>query len=114
MDSVPDSMRPASRVADEPAHVVRLLHDDAGEFAHLLPLQVVGLVHHRRRGAPDGGQRRAQLVAHESEELRALALDLVERREVLQGDHHRARRVARGEDRRRVDQRPHAAPVRHG
>ena len=52
-------------------------------------------------------------MAHEPQELRAHPLDLVERREVLQGDHHRPRAGTFGIGRRGVDQRSHAPPVRN-
>ena len=57
------------------------------------------------------GSRLAQLVAHQAEELGPQPLDLVERRQVLQGHHHRPHGAAFGADRRGVDQRPDAAPV---
>ena len=64
-------------VADEGAHVVGLLDDDAAERAHLRPVEARGGFHQRGGGALDGAQRRAQLVAHHVEELGALALQLL-------------------------------------
>ena len=52
-------------------------------------------------------------MAHQGQELRAHAVDLVERREVLQGRHHRAGAAIGGRDRRDVHQRAHAPAVRH-
>ena len=61
---------------------------------------------------PSGSrQRHAQLVADHAEKLGALALQLLERREVLHGDHHRGDGAVLGVDRGGVDQRGHAAPV---
>ena len=68
----------------------------------------------RHRRAPDGGQRLAQLVAHQAEELGAQPLDLVERRQVLKGHDHRPDIASFRADRRDVDQRPDAAPVGDG
>ena len=59
----------------------------------------------------DRGQRRAQLVAHHAQELGPQALQLLERRQVLHGDHHRLDGTVRGKDRRGVDQRGDAPPV---
>ena len=61
--------------------------------------------------ALDGGERGAQLVAHHAEELGPHALQLLERREVLHGDHHRRDRAVYCVDRRGVDERGHAASV---
>ena len=55
----------------------------------------------------------AQLVAHQAEELGALPVELLQRRQVLQGDHDRLDRAVLAGDRRGVDQRGHAAPVGH-
>ena len=52
-------------------------------------------------------------MAHQVEELRALALELVERREILHGHHHREHRAVAGRDRGDVDQRADAPPVGH-
>ena len=101
------------QVADEAPHVVGLLVDDAQELAQLRRIHRLRCVEHGGDGALDGGERRAQLVAHQAQELGAHPLDLVERREILDGDHHRADGVALGADRRGVDQHPEAAPVRH-
>ena len=100
------------QVADQPTHVIGLLVDDAQELAHL------GRVELRFRGqrgggrALDRGQRRPQLVADHAQELGPQTVQLLERREVLQGDHHRLDRAVGRTDRRRVDQRGDAAPVR--
>ena len=100
------------QVADQAAHVIGLIVDDAEELAHLGRVELRSGIQ-RGGGRPlDRGQRRAQLVAHHAQELGPQALQLLERREVLQGDHHRLDRAVRRTDRRRVDQRGDAAPVR--
>ena len=112
-ESVPASMRPtSSRTADEAAHVVGLLVDDPEELAHLRPVQVLRRLQQRGGRALDGGERRAQLVAHKPEELHAQPVELVERREILHRDHHRLDRAVEGGNRRRVERRGDAATVR--
>ena len=100
------------KVADEAAHVIGLLDDDAGELAHLGRVERRRFLQQRNRRALDGGERLAQLVAYHAEELRPHPFDLVERRQVLHGHHHRADPGPLGANRRDVDQRPDAAPVR--
>ena len=54
-------------------------------------------------------------MAHHAQELRPHALDFPQRRQVLQGHHHRGERVVRAvrvADRGGVDERRDAAPVR--
>ena len=87
------------QVGDEADHVIGLPVDDAEELAHLDRAEHPPGAEHRGGRALDGGQRRAQLVAHQAEELRAQALELLERREVLQGDHHRDHRAVLAVDR---------------
>ena len=99
------------QVADEPAHVAGLLGDDAEELAHLGPVEIGAFLQQRIGRALDGGQRRAQLVAHQAQELGPHPFDLVERRQVLQGHHHRADGALLGTDWRGVDQGPDAAPA---
>ena len=72
-----------------------------------------GVVEQRRGRALDGGERLAQLVAHQPQELGAQALDFVERGEVLEGHHHRGDGAAFAMDGRGVDERAHTAPVGH-
>ena len=60
----------------------------------------------------DRGQRLAQLVAHHTQELGPQPLQLLERRQVLQGDHNRLDRAVRRTDRCCVDQHGDAPPVR--
>ena len=102
------------QVADQASHVPGLLDDDAVELAHLGRVECRRFLQEGRRRALDGGQRLAQLVAHQAQELGPQPLDLVERREVLHGHHHRADGAALGADRRGVDQRPKAPPVGDG
>ena len=99
------------QVADEAAHVIGLLVDDAEELAHLGRVELRRGAQHGGGRTLDGGQRRAQLVADHAQELRPQPLQFLERREVLQGDHHRLERAVRRMDRRGVDQRGDAAPV---
>ena len=61
----------------------------------------------------DGGQRGPQLVAHHGQELGPRPLQLLQRRQVLQGDDHRFDRPGRGKERRGVDQHLHVPAVRH-
>ena len=107
----PDAPR-VEQVADQAAHVIGLLDDEAGELAPLGRIERLGLLQQRHRRALDGGQRPAQLVAHQAQELGPHTLDLVQRRQVLQGHHDRLDRPVGGLDGGRVDQRAHAAPVR--
>ena len=99
------------QIADEPAHVVGLLDDDAEELAHLRPVQRRRGLHQGGGGALDRGQRRAQLVAHHVQELGPQPLELFQRREILHGDDHRLDGAVRGMDRGRADQRGDTAPV---
>ena len=78
-------------VRDQAPHAVGLPVDDAEELAHLGPRRIRGRMEHGRRRALDRGERRAQLVAHHLEELRALPLELLERREILHRDDDRGR-----------------------
>ena len=99
------------QVGDQADHAVGLVVDDADELAGLGRRELPRGAEQRAGRALDGGQRHAQLVAHHAEELGALALQLLERGEVLHGDHHRGDGAVLGVDRRGVDQRGHAAPV---
>ena len=81
------------------------------KLAHLDRTEHPRGAEHRGGRALDGGQRRAQLVAHQAEELRAHAFELLERRQILQGDDHRDHRAVLAMDRGCVDQRGDAAPV---
>ena len=101
------------QVADQSAHVAHLLGDDAEELTHLGPVELGRLLQQHVRRALDGNQRRAQLVAHQAQELGTHPFDLVERRQVLHGHHQRADGVAFGTDRRGVDQHPDAASAGH-
>ena len=88
---------------------------DAEELRHLGRGDEARGAERRGGRALDRGQWRAQLVAHHAQELGPHALDLPQRRQVLQGDHHRGERVVRAVrvvDRGGVDERRDAAPVR--
>ena len=99
------------QVADEPAHAVGLLVDDAKELLRLGRAVPRRGAEHRRRRALDGGERGAKLVAYHAEELRPHPVYLLERRQVLQGDHHRFDLAVVGLNRRCVDERGDAAPI---
>ena len=93
--------------------MVGLPVDDAEE------LEQLGLGR-RRRGAEHGrgralnrGEWRAELVAHHSEELRPLPLQLLERPKILHGDDDRYEFPLLRMDRRDVDERPDAPTVGH-
>ena len=101
------------QVGDQGEHAVRLLGDDAEELPRLGRGERARGVEHRAGRALDGGERRAQLVAHHAEELGALPVELVQRRQILQRRHHRCHGAVAGGDRGDVDQRPDAAPVGH-
>ena len=64
------------QVAEQPVHAVGLLVDDAEELAGLGRLQHPRGAQRRGARALDGGQRRAQLVAHQAQELRPRALEV--------------------------------------
>ena len=115
-DSVPVSMRPASSRSP-----IRLSMRSACSSMMRKNCATLGRADEargaERRGgrALDRGQRRAQLVAHHAQELGPHALDFLQRRQVLQGDHHRGERVVRAvrvADRGGVNERRDAAPVR--
>ena len=103
------------QVADQAVDAVGRLVDDAEELRHLGRGDEARGAERRGGRALDRGQWRAQLVAHHAQELGPHALDLPQRRQVLQGDHHRGERVVRAVrvvDRGGVDERRDAAPVR--
>ena len=107
-------MRPAvEQVADKPAHVIGLLFNDPEHLLRLGRVQRRRGFQHCARGALDGRQRRAQFVAHQSHELRPGPLQFFECGQILQGDNRRECLALRGADRRDVNERLDAAPVRH-
>ena len=81
--------RHVEEIAHEAAHVLGLVVDDAEELAHLGGVQAAGIVQERAGRALDRGQRYLQLVADHAQELRPQPIELLERREVLHGDHER-------------------------
>ena len=99
------------QVADQTEHVVGLVVDDPVVLAHLCGVRHRRRVQQRGGRALDGGQRGPQLVAHHAQELRLQALQLVQGRQVLNGDNHGFDDTVRGADRRGVDQGPDAAAV---
>ena len=101
------------QVADQAQHVVGLAVDDAEELQHLGPRQRGRGTQHRGGRALDGGQGRAQFVAHHAQELHPLPFQFLKRRQVLQGDDHRDDLLVVGTDRRHVDEGPDAGPARH-
>ena len=102
------------QVADQPRHSPGLLRHDAQVLAQLVPVRLARVLKRRLGRAPDRRQRRAQLVAHQLQELRPRALQRLERRQVLERDHHPFHGVGRGADRGGVDQRAHALAPRRG
>ena len=101
------------QIADEPLHAVDLLVDDPEELPCFRRFEARIRPERRRRGTLDGDERGAKLVAHHLEELRALALELFERGEILHGDDHGDDRAVLGADRGRVEEGRDASPVRH-
>ena len=99
------------QVADKAAHMRGLVEDDAVELPHFGRVELPRILQQCHRRAPYGGQRLAQLVAHHAEEFHTQPLQLLQRREVLQGHHHRLDPAVSRADRRRVDQDAEAAPV---
>ena len=99
------------QVADQPAHVIGLLIDDAEEPAHLHRVKL-GFGAQRGGGRTlDRGQWRTQFVAHNAQELGSQPLRLLERRPVLHGDDQRLDRAVRRMGRRRVDHHGDAPSV---
>ena len=94
--------------------MVGLRVDDPEELPHLGGVQDPRGAQHGGRRALDGGERRAQLVAHHAEELGPQPLQLLERRQVLQGDDHRHGGAVRRPDRGGVDQQRDAPAVGDG
>ena len=90
--------------------MVGLLVDDPEELARLGRVGRCGAQRGGRR-AHDRGERDPELVAHHAEELGPQMLQLLKRRQVLQGNDHRFDRAIRRADRRSVDQRPDAPAV---
>jgi len=100
------------QVSDEPAHVVNLLVDDTLELAHLGRVEIRRLFQQGDSRALDGGERRAQLVAHQAEELGTQPLELLQRCQVLHGDHDRDDLAVVGMNRGRIEEHGDAATVR--
>ena len=94
--------RHVEEIAHEAAHVLGLVVDDAEELAHLGGVQAAGIVQERAGRALDRGQRYLQLVADHGQELRPQPIQLLERREVLHGDHERHEFALGGVDGGRV------------
>ena len=105
-------VRRVQQVADQLAHVIRLLPDDPEELHRLGRAQPRRRLHRRRRRAPDRTQRGLELVAHHAQELGAEHLELLERRQVLHRDHHRLDVAPLRADGRGVDQRVDPPAVR--
>ena len=66
---------------------------------------------HGGGGPLDRGQRGPQLVAYQAQKLRSQSLCLLQRLQVLQGDHHGLDGAVLGPDRRRVDQCREASAI---
>ena len=65
------------QVADQAAHVPGLLVDDPVELVTLGRVEIGLLLQQGEGRAPDRGERRAQLVAHKTQELGAQAFQLL-------------------------------------
>ena len=76
------------QVADQLAHVIGLPGNDAEVLAQLVAVEVVGTHQQRVRCAPDRGQRLTQLVPDRGQEPGAHLVEIVERRQVVQGQHN--------------------------
>ena len=81
------------QVGNQIAHPVCLIVDDPEELQHLGRIR-------GRRGAQHGGRRsldrdqgRSEFVAHHAQKLGPQPVQLLEGRQVLQGDHHRLDRA---------------------
>ena len=81
-------VRRVQQIADQLAHVVRLLVDDAEELDHFGRAQRRRRPQQRARRTLDRGERRLELMAHHAQELGPEHLDLLQRRQVLQRDDH--------------------------
>ena len=101
------------QVPDQTAHPGRLLVYDAEELHHFGPGESRLGGEHRARRSLDRGERRAQLVTHDREELRPHPLERLEWGEVLYRDHDRLDFAVRRMNRRRVDQHSHAPAIGH-
>ena len=101
------------QIADQIAHVIGLLVNDAEELDHLRRVEVLGGAQHRGRRALDRGQWSAQLMAHHPKKLRSHSLDLPKRLKILHCDDHRHDLVLFATNRRGVDQHSHASAIRH-
>ena len=88
------------QVADDAAHVIGLVDDDAEELAHLRRIQVRRGLQQRGGRTLDRGQRRAQLVTHHAHELPPQAFEFLDGRQVLNGDDLRHDGPFGGTDRR--------------
>ena len=104
-------VRGVKQVADQRAHLIGLLVDDAEQLHCLGRVQRRGGPQHRGRAALDRGQRGPQLVAHHAEELGPQPLQLLHGRHVLQRDDERRHLARLRPDRRGVDQRGHPPAV---
>ena len=102
------------QIADEPLHAVDLLVDDPEELPYLRRIEARRRPERRRRRTLDGDERGAKLVTHNLEELRALALELFERGQILNGGDYGDDRAVLGPDRGRVEEGGDVSSVRHG
>ena len=71
------------QVADEHVHAISLVVDDAEELVHLGRFDDPRGTEHGGCGPLDGGQRRAQFVAHQVEEFGPRAFQLLDLRQIL-------------------------------
>ena len=97
-------VRRVQQVADQLPHVIRLLVDDPEELHRLGRIQRPRRAQHRGRGALDRGQRGTELVAYHAQKLGSEPLQLLQRRQVLQGDDQRLDLALLRADGRGVDE----------
>ena len=93
------------------AQPVGLLVDDLEELQHFLGIGLGGRAQHGRGGTLNRGQRRAQAAAHHSQEFGSLALNLFQRRHVLDGGDDGDNLAFLRADWLGVDQNAHRLPI---
>ena len=101
------------QISDQAVDLVGVLLDDAEELAHLGRIEDARGAARGCRRALDGGERGAQLVAHQPQELGPRALQILEGRQILHGHHHRLDHAVHRRDRRGVEQCRDAPAVGH-
>ena len=101
------------QIADQVAHVIGLLINDAEELHHLGRVDWLVGAQHRGRRTLDRGQRRAQLMAHHAKELGPHSVQFPKPLKILHGDDHGYDLPRLAADWGGVDQHGHAAAIGH-